>query len=170
MNDFVAIGKFSGAVGIRGELRTIRWTDSPERFGMLKSVWVGPDVEHVREFTVERTRINGNRIALKLSGIESRSAAERLTNQLVLIRASDRIQPPAGSFFIDDVMGMEVVTEEGRRLGVVREILRLPSNDLWQVETGTNTVSIPAVKEFIRAVDVQRRRVVIHEVEGLLDI
>jgi 16S rRNA processing protein RimM len=68
------------------------------------------------------------------------------------------------------VVGMEVVTEEGKRVGVVLEILRLPSNDLWQVDSGTKTISIPAVKEFIRKVDEKTRTVVIHEIEGLLDL
>lgn len=170
MSDFIAIGKISGAFGIKGEVKIVRWTDSLERFGLLKSVWVGVDSGNARQFVVEGARNAGKSVALKLSSVETRSAAEQLTNQLVLIPASDRVQPPAGTFFIDDVVGMEVVTEEGKRVGVVRDVLCLPSNDLWQVETGSHVVSIPAVKEFIRAVDTQKRRVVIHEVDGLLDV
>jgi 16S rRNA processing protein RimM len=170
MSDFVAIGKISGAIGLKGELRIARWTDSPERFGLLKSVWVGVDVSQAREYAVEGVRNTGRSSALKLSGIGSRSAAEQLTNQLVLIPASDRVQPSAGSFFIDDVLGMEVVTEEGKRVGIVDDVFRLPSNDLWQVKVGGRVVSIPAVKEFIRAVDTVKRQIVIHEVEGLLDV
>ncbi len=170
MSDFIALGKISGAVGIKGEVRIVLWTDAPGRFGLLKRVWLGLDREHAQEFAVERARSIGKSVALKLSGVESRSAAERLTNHLVLILASDRVQPPAGSYFIDDVVGMEVVTEEGKRVGVVRDVLRLPSNDLWQVETDVHSISIPAVKEFIREVDLWKRRIVIHEIEGLLDV
>ncbi len=170
MTDFVAIGKVSGPVGVKGEVKIIRWTDSPERFRLLRNVWLGYDSGHVREYAVEGVRNAGTTVALKLSGITSRSDAEQLTRQLVLILASDRVPPPAGSFFIDEMLGMEVVTEEGRRVGVVGDVLRLPSNDLWQVDTGTRVVFIPAVKEFIRAVDVQKRKIVIHEVEGLLDV
>jgi 16S rRNA processing protein RimM len=170
MSDFVAIGKVSGAVGIKGEVKIIRWTDAPGRFSLLKSVWLGFDFEHAREFEVQGVRVAGKSVALKLSNVESRSVAEQLANQLVMVPSSKRVQPPEGTFFVDDVLGLEVVTEEGKRVGVVRDVLRLPSSDLWQVDTGVRVVSIPAVKEFIRVVDIAGQRVVIHEVEGLLDV
>jgi 16S rRNA processing protein RimM len=170
MKDFVAVGKISGAVGLKGEIKISRWSDSVERFTHLKKVWIGRDSENPREFAVENVRINGRNTVLRLCGVESRSAAEELKDQLMLIPGTDVAQPPEGSFFIDDVLGMNVVTEEGKRVGIVREILRLPSNDLWQVDSGSKLISIPAVKEFIRKVDLQTRTVVIHELEGLLDL
>jgi 16S rRNA processing protein RimM len=136
----------------------------------LKKVWIGRDSENSREFAVEAVRINGRNTVLRLGGVENRSAAEELKDQLMLIPGADIARPPEGSFFIDDVLGMNVVTEEGKRVGIVREILRLPSNDLWQVDSGSKLISIPAVKEFIRKVDLQTRTVVIHELEGLLDL
>lgn len=170
MTELIAVGQVSGAVGLKGEVKIIRWSDSPERFSLLKKVMLGVDSLVAREFSVERVRTSGKYTALKLRGIEDRSAAEQLRNQLIFIPESERIDPPMGSFFIDDVLGMNVVTEEGKRVGVVRDILRLPSNDLWQVDSDSRVISIPAVKEFIRSVDVRKRIVVIHEVEGLLDV
>ena len=170
MADFVAVGKISSAVGLKGEVRMTRWTDSPERFKLLKKVWVGPDDVDVREFVVESVRVSGRDTVLKLGGIESRSAAEGMKDQVVLIPGSEIVKPPEGTFLIDDVLGMNVVTEEGKRVGTVCEILRLPFNDLWQVDTGSKVISIPGVKEFIRTVDVRSKTVVIHEVEGLLDL
>jgi 16S rRNA processing protein RimM len=169
-NEFVALGKISGPVGLKGEFKITPWADSPERFRLLKRVWIGHDPENVREFAVEGIRITGRNTVLKLGGIESRSAAEEIKNQLILIPGSDIVRPPEGSFFIDDVLGMNVVTEEGKRVGIIRDILQLPSNDLWQVESGSRLISIPAVKEFIRRVDLRTKTVVIHEVEGLLDL
>ncbi len=165
----MAVGKISGAVGLRGEVKLIRWTDSPERFGLLKKVLVGRDESSHKEFDVENVRSAGAGIVMKFAGIEDRSSAEHLGGLLVMIPADDTVHPAKGSFFIDDVLGMKVLTEEGKEVGVVREILRLPSNDLWQVETKSGIVSIPAVKEFIRKVDVLSKTVVIHEIEGLLE-
>jgi len=170
MKGFVAVGKISGAVGLKGEIKITRWSDSVERFTQLQKVWIGHDSENSREFAVEEVRINGKNTVVRLGGVVTRSAAEQLKDQLMLIPGSDITQPPEGSFFIDDVLGMNVVTEEGKRVGIVREILRLPSNDLWQVDSGSKLISIPAVKEFIRNVDLQTRTVVIHELEGLLDL
>jgi 16S rRNA processing protein RimM len=170
MRDFVALGKISSPVGLRGEVRITPWTDSSERFSVLKKVWIGRNSEDSKEFAVLEVRITGRNPVLKLDGIETRSGAEQLKDHMVLIPGSEIVQPPVGSFFIDDVLGMNVVTEEGKRVGIVREILRLPSNDLWQVDSGSRLISIPAVKEFIRKVDLQSKTVVIHEVEGLLDV
>ncbi len=140
-----------------------------DRFALLREVWVGPDEETGTRLRLDRVRMTGSGIVLKLGGIESRSQAEGLVGKLVLIPARERIQPATGSYFIDDVVGLRVVTEEGKQVGVICEILRLPSNDLWQVDTGAGVVSIPAVKEFIRKVDVPSKTVVIHEIEGLLE-
>ncbi len=170
MKDFVALGKISGAVGLKGEIRISPWTDSLDRFSVLKNVWIGRDSEDSREFTVEDVRMSGHNAVVKFGGVETRSAAEKLSNLLVMIPGGEIVPPPEGSFFIDDVLGMDVVTEEGKRVGVVREILRLPSNDLWQVDSGSRLISIPAVKEFIRKVDLKTKTIVIHEVEGLLDL
>jgi 16S rRNA processing protein RimM len=170
MKDFVAVGKITGAVGLKGEMKILRWSESPERFTHVKSLWIGLGADDAREFVVEDVRFGGRDTVLKLHGIESRTAAEELRDLLMLVPASEVVEPPAGSFFVDDVLGMNVVTEEGKRVGIVRDILRLPSNDLWQVDSGSRLISIPAVKEFIRKVDLQAKTIVIHEVEGLLDI
>jgi len=167
---FVAIGKISGPVGIKGEVRMIPWTDSPDRLHGLKNVWIGNDRTEPREMAVDAVRFSGSKTILKLSGIENRSAAEAVKNKFVLVHAAEIAKPPEGSFLIDDVLGMSVVTEEGKRVGIVRDVLRLPSNDLWQVESGSRLISIPAVKEFIRTVDVRTKTVVIHEIEGLLEL
>jgi len=148
----------------------MRWTDSSERFELLKQVWIGEDERTGTKFEVNGVRFAGSGVVLKLGGIESRSEAERLVGKLVLIPDEEKVLPAAGSYFIDDVVGLNVVTEEGKQVGVVCEILRLPSNDLWQVDTGSGVISIPAVKEFIRKVDLPSKTVVIHAIEGLLDV
>ncbi len=170
MIDFVAVGRISGPVGLKGEFKIIPWADSPDRFKLLKNVWIGHDSEDAREFAVEEVRFTSRSTILRLGGIESRRAAEQMKDKLMLVPGSDIVLPPDGSFFVDDVLGMNVVTEEGKRVGIIRDILRLPSNDLWQVESGSRLISIPAVKEFIRKVDLETKTVIIHEIEGLLDV
>ncbi len=170
MTGFVAVGKISGPVGIRGELKLIRWTDSPERFTRLKSVWVGRDENSLVEFDVQGVRSGGGSVVLKFGGVDDRTTAEQMVDQLVMVPEEEAVTPAEGSYFVSDVLGMRVVTEEGKAVGVVREILRLPSNDLWQVETARGVISIPAVKEFVRKVDVASKSIVIHEIEGLLEV
>ena len=169
VTSFTAVGRISGAVGLHGEVKVTQWTDAPQRFVHLTEVALGSHPGESRICRIERVRITGSTVVLKFEGIDQRTQAEECRGQWVLVPDDQVVKPAEGSFFIDDVLGMDVVTEEGKRVGVVREVLRLPSNDLWQIESGPRMISIPAVKEFIRKVDVRSRTIVIHEIEGLLD-
>lgn len=72
-------------------------------------------------------------------------------------------------YFIHDIVGMNVLTEAGGQIGIVREVMQLPANDVWVVASGDKEILIPAIKEVIRSVDLQRRVVVIRPMEGLLE-
>ncbi|MBI3787544.1 MAG: 16S rRNA processing protein RimM, partial [Ignavibacteriales bacterium] len=157
------------SVGIRGEVKVQLLTDQPRRFSKLKSVWIGEREESAEKLTIESSRIQGFTVVLKFDEIDSRTAADILQGRYVFISAKDVIVPPKGSFFIDDVIGMTVVSEEGEPVGTVKDILQTPANDVWVVQNGTKEVLLPAVKEVIKTVDLKRKEVVIHVMEGLLD-
>ncbi len=169
MRGKIAVGRISKSVGIRGEVKVQLLTDQPRRFSKLKSVWIGEREESAEKLTIESSRIQGFTVVLKFHEIDSRTAADILQGRYVFISAKDVIVPPKGSFFIDDVIGMTVVSEEGEPVGTVKDILQTPANDVWVVQNGTKEVLLPAVKEVIKTVDLKRKEVVIHVMEGLLD-
>lgn len=169
MRGKIAVGRISKSVGIRGEVKVQLLTDQPRRFSKLKSVWIGEREESAEKLTIESSRIQGITVVLKFHEIDSRTAADILQGRYVFISAKDVIVPPKGSFFIDDVIGMTVVSEEGEPVGTVKDILQTPANDVWVVQNGTKEVLLPAVKEVIKTVDLKRKEVVIHVMEGLLD-
>lgn len=169
MRGKIAVGRISKSVGIRGEVKVQLLTDQPRRFSKLKSVWIGEREESAEKLTIESSRIQGFTVVLKFHEIDSRTAADILQGRYVFISAKDVIVPPKGSFFIDDIIGMTVVSEEGEPVGTVKDILQTPANDVWVVQNGTKEVLLPAVKEVIKTVDLKRKEVVIHVMEGLLD-
>lgn len=170
MSDFVAVGKVSSPLGLKGEVKVVSLTHSPERFESAGSVWIGNDGAMPVEFAVESVRIVGPNVVLQVRGVGTRSEAEQLRGKLVLVPREKIALPSKGSYLIDDIVGLKVLTEDGKEVGVVRDVLKLQANDLWEVECGSRIISIPAVKEFIRSVDLESKTIVIHEIEGLLEL
>lgn len=165
----IAVGRISKSVGIRGEVTVIPLTDDPQRFGRLEKVWIGRDEATSEQYTIASVRLARSAVILKLNEIESRTIAETKRGNLVYIDLKDTWIPPAGSYFIHDIVGMEVVTDQGEVVGDIKEVLQMPANDVWVVTQGKKEILIPAVKEVIVSVDMQRRTVVIHPMEGLLE-
>jgi 16S rRNA processing protein RimM len=165
----IAVGRITRSVGLKGELNVALLTDSLQRFEKLKTVWIGTDESRAAKHAVAAARVTSSAVVLKLKGIDSRTAADSLRGQLIFVGTKDAIVPKKGSYFIHDIVGMSVETESGEEIGSVRDVLQLPANDVWVVRGARGEILIPAIKDVIRSVDVQRRRVVIRPLEGLLE-
>ncbi len=165
----IAVGRITRGVGLKGELNVAVLTDTLKRFEKLKTVWVGTDESQAVKHFVIAVRVTSSAVVLKLKEIDSRTAADSLRGQLLFIASKDVVVPKKGSYFIHDIVGMTVETESGEAIGTVREVMQLPANDVWVVEGIGGEFLIPVIKDVIRSVDVQRRRVVIHPLEGLLE-
>ena len=165
----IAVGRISRSVGLKGELSVVMLTDTPERFGKLKSVWIGTDEAQAVKHAVLSVRMTHSAVVVKLKDIESRTAADERRGQFLFVPPKDAIVPRKGSYFIHDIVGMNVVTESGEKVGTVQEVMQLPAHDVWVVAAGEKEILIPAIKEVIRSVDMERRAVVIRPLEGLLE-
>jgi len=104
-----------------------------------------------------------------LDGINTVQEAEKVRDRYLFIPKEQVVTLPPGSYFVDDVIGCEVVTEDDVHIGKVFDLISLPANDVWVVQNGKKEILIPAVKEIIRNVDVEKRRITIHALEGLID-
>jgi 16S rRNA processing protein RimM len=87
----------------------------------------------------------------------------------LFIPKEDAVRLQNGSYFVDDVIGCEVVTEEQTTVGMITDLFSLPMNDLWVIKKDEKEILIPAVKAIIRQVDVKNKRITIHALDGLLD-
>lgn len=159
----VVIGRIVRPFGIRGEVKIRPETDYPELFLERKDVWVGRSESELVCFRVSSRRLHQGDALLVLDGIDSIEAAEGLRGHLVAIPEEDLPELEEGTFWVDDVIGIEAFTEGGESLGVIREIIPGTANDVWV----TDTAMIPAVREFVLDVDTKAGRAVIRDVEGL---
>ncbi len=163
------VGKIIGCFGLKGFVKLRPTTHTPQRLKNLRQVFVGNSSDEAEQYSVDGVEIRPNGTFLKFSAVNDRSAAEMLIGQLVFVDEHEVQPPPKGSFFTHEMIGCEVWTVEGKYVGTVREIYKLPAQDVWEVVNGSAVSLIPAVKEFVRSVDLQRRRIEIHLIEGLIE-
>lgn len=138
-------------------------SENPERFAPGSAVYL----DDGRELTVERSRPHGGRLLVEFRGIGDRTLAAQLRGRFLVVPQSRLPRLPDGSWWPHELEGCEVLTDSGRSLGALTEVLFTPANDVWVATRGEEETLIPALKEVVVSVDLQGRRVIIREVPGL---
>ena len=161
-DELLAVGRVSRAHGIRGEVSVQKLTEVEDRFRPGSTL----RLEDGRTLTVEKSRPHQQLLLVKFEEIPDRTGAESLRGEVLLVPTEASPEPPAGGFWVHQVVGLEVVTEEGRSLGRIAEVQGNPANDLWVTDSGA---LIPAVREVVAGVDLDAGRVTIRELPGLLE-
>jgi 16S rRNA processing protein RimM len=162
----VAVGRITRAHGIHGAVAILRLTDVDERFDQGSRLLLGPEGDRV--MTVADRRGHRDRPLVRFEGIRDRTQAESLAGSYLFVPAADAPALPAGEYWEHELLGMHVVTEGGRSLGEVTQVLRTTANDLWVATSpeGTETL-VPALKEVVISVDRNARRIRVAEIPGL---
>jgi 16S rRNA processing protein RimM len=162
---FLAVGYVRAPHGVRGDVRVQVLTDFPERFSPGSELWMGqPPERHV----VERARLEGDQAIVKFAGFDDRDSAERFRDSDVLIPQEEAMPLPEGTYYIHEIVGLEVWSDEGERLGTVSEVLELPANDVYVVDGPKGEILLPATAEVILRVDLDAGRMTVHVLPGLV--
>jgi 16S rRNA processing protein RimM len=162
-----AVGSVVKAIGVAGEIVVQPMTDFPARFRTLRLLWLGKDSGSVAEAVVEKAVVSARGIRLKLKGIDDRDAAERIRGKILFVDEAHRAKLPKGQYFVHDVLGLVVREEGGSDLGTVADVLRYPASDVYVVRGDRGEILIPAVKEFVRSVDLGTRTMTVRLIEGM---
>lgn len=153
----LVIGQITAPFGIKGELRVRPETDYPDRFLDLKEVCLElPSGEERRE-RVAAAAVTPKGIRLRLAGCRSRGAAEQLRGAWLKIRKSQAVPLPEDSYWVDDIIGVRALTEQGEDLGEVTEVIRAPGNDVYV----TPRAMIPALRSVVKRIDLERRQMIV---------
>lgn len=162
----IKIGKIVNAVGLKGEVKVYHYSDYKERFEELDQIWIGG-----RKVTIEGVRYMKDMVILKLAGVSDRNGAEALKEQEVFIDESMLRVLPEDTYYIKDLIGMEVASKKEGRIGILTDVIQNSSQDLYEVTTEDGRkIFIPAVEEFIRDIDCQNRKITVELIEGLLEL
>ena len=161
--DTIKLGKITAPQGIKGEVRVYPYTDELTRFSQIEAVLL--DGQRRR---IEKARYMKNMAVLKLEGIDDRNAAESVRNRELELPREDLWEQPKDTYFVDDLLGCAVVSEDGAQVGTLKQIHSRPAQDLYEIERDDGSAFLlPAVKEFIKDVNTDEKTIVIHLIEGL---
>jgi len=160
----VVVGVVTKAHGISGEVRVQNRSDNPDRWSVDAIVF---DRDGNR-YRVADVRVHGRDLLVRFDGIEDRTSAEALRGRELLVPESWLPPLPDGSWWPHQIEGCTVLTEDGRSLGVVSEVIANPANDLWVAVDGSGSETlVPALADLLRQVDVDAKRIVVRSVPGL---
>ncbi|MBF6589236.1 MAG: 16S rRNA processing protein RimM [Ktedonobacterales bacterium] len=170
---WAAIGEVVGTFGIRGELKVNPLTDFPDRFLRTRTLYMSePRMDDTRTpHDIAHARTHKGQVILRLAGIETVDQAERLRGAWLWIPTSEITPLPPDQFYLHDVVGLRVEDMAGQCLGEVKDVLTGVGNDLLVVRAATDgrEVLLPAVKAFIKTVDLAAGLMRVEPIPGLFD-
>ena len=173
-DEWVELGRIVGAHGIRGQVRVRYFGDGPDNVLDCEEVWLGSgkNDSNPRRFDVISGGLGrGGEARLGLEGIDDRDVALELRGSLVLMRAAELESLPGGEFYWHQLIGCRVELEDGRAVGVVREIWDTGAHDTLVVddESGRQHL-LSTARELMPLIDIEGRRVVVRNLPGLVDL
>lgn len=157
---YIEAGKIVNTHGIKGEVKIQVWLDSPEFLRKFKTLYIDS-----RPVKLISGRVHKGFLIAALEGTEDVNAAMSLKNKTVFIDREDA-KLPKGAYFLDDIIGAQVVDDNGEEIGRLEEILETPASNVYVVR-GEKEHLIPAVDEFILSVDAENAVVKVHLIEGM---
>lgn len=170
MNKELRVGVIVKTHGIRGEVKVYPTTDSPERFDDIETVKLRQG-KRVNELRIEKVRYQKNLVLVKFKGIDDINDVEQYKGAELWIDREDGAELSEGEYYIADIIGIDVVTEDGTKLGAVKDVLETGANDVYIVgRQGGRDLLIPAIKECILNVDIEENVMTVHLLDGLLDL
>ena len=158
--EYLEAGKIVSTHGVRGEVKLLPWADTPEFLLRFRTLWL----EGGKPVEVEHSRVQKTCVLLKLNGVDTVEQAALLRGRVLSIRRDDPALPQ-DTVFIADLLGLPVYAD-GVQIGVLKDVLTLPSSDVWVVK-GEHEYMIPAVKEFVPEADPSKGFLEVRLIEGM---
>lgn len=165
MKKYLEVGEIVGTHGIAGELRVNPWADGPEFLTRFKVLYLDEGKE---KLTVISARAHKNITLLKIKGIDSIETAETYRGRVLFIDRADA-KLPEGTYFVQDIIGVEVVDyESGEVYGRISDVSATGANDVWHIaHKDGNEYLMPVIDEVVKETDIEGGRVTIKVMKGL---
>ena len=167
MEQFLQVGVISSTHGIRGEVKVFPTTADPVRFKKLKNVLLDTGREQL-ELEVQSVKFFKQFVIVKFKGIDNINDIEMYKGKSLLIPREDAVALGKDEYYIADLIGMEVFTEEGR-FGVLKDVMETGANEVYIIASDEHgEVLVPAIRQCILDVDIKEKKMKIHLMEGLI--
>ena len=168
MEDMLRVGVYANTHGVRGEIKVFPTTDDTSRFKKLKKVYLDLGKEKM-ELEIQSVRFFKNLVILKFKGIDNINDIEKYKGKDLLIQRKDAVKLREDEYFICDIIGSKVVTEDGKEVGSLKEVLQTGANDVYEVVVeGGKSIYLPAIKQVVKKIDIDAKTMVVKIMEGLI--
>jgi len=169
LEKYLEIGEIINTHGVKGELKVMPLTDNQMRYKELN--WVYVDINgFLEKYDIESVKFFKQLVILKLKEINDMDNAGKLKGHYLKIDRENAIKLPQDSYFICDLIDCEVFEENGNKLGVLKDVLKTGSNDVYVIEAkNREDILIPALKKVIKDISIESKRITVAIPEGLID-
>ncbi len=162
------VGVITQPHGIGGAVKVFPTTDDAGRFRKLKEV-IMDDGRERRNLEIENVKFFKQFVILKFKGLDSINDIEKYRRAKLYVTRDNAVRLQKDEYFIADLIGMEVVTEDGELLGIIQDVLTTGANDVYVVARDNGTEALlPVIKECVKEVDMKRGKITVHIMDGLL--
>ncbi|MCB9134704.1 MAG: 16S rRNA processing protein RimM [Anaerolineales bacterium] len=161
---FLVVGQLGKPHGVRGEVSMTILTEFPERILPGKTLYLG---EEYRPMRVRQARGTGTKLLLALAGIETRTQAEELRNEMVYVLRAEVPPLPEGEYYYHQLLGLNVISEDGQDLGHLEEILPTGANDVYLIRLPDGReLLLPIIPGVLLGVDLSNQQMQVHVLPG----
>ena len=166
---YFEIGQIVNTFGIKGMVKVNPFTDDISQFEKMNSILIDKKGSLV-EMQIEEVKYSKNQVLLKLKGIETIEEAEKYRNCYLKLPREKAKKLPEGTYFIADLIGVDVYTEEGNLLGKVEDIYNSGASDIYVIKNELGKqILLPATKEVIKQIDLEQEKIIVHLLKGLIE-
>ena len=162
------IGQIVNTFGIKGMVKVKPFTDDIKRFDELKTVYVEKNSNQT-EYEIEEVKYHKGMVLIKFKGIDKVEQAEMLRNSYLTVSRDSVEKLEEGRYYIVDLLGLEVYTDEQILLGTLEDIFNTGSNDIYVVKSKEGKqILLPAIEDVIKQVDLENKKIIVHLLPGLV--
>lgn len=164
--EFLEVGKIINTHGLRGDVKVMPWTDTPEDFEDIPVVYIKRKTEN-EKLTVSKIKYQKNNLIIKFNEINDINDAEKYKGLILLADREDLWELEDGVYYIADLIGLDVYDESGK-IGVIEDVLNTGANDIYDVKReGKKNLLLPVIDEVVKEIDLENGRVTVYVMEGL---
>ncbi len=169
MENLLEIGKIVNTHGLRGEVKVVPWTDTPDDFEAVSNVFIKIKREY-KPLTVQSVRYQKNNLIVKFKEFDNINDVEGFKGMTLYCHRDELGELPEGVYYIVDLIGLDVVTEDGNHVGVIADVFNTGANDIYDVKReGKKNLLLPVIDEVVKEIDMEKRQVTVNIMEGLDD-
>ena len=163
--EYLEAGKIVTTHGVRGEVKIMPYTDTPELLCEFDRLFIGKDKA---EIYIDRARVAKNMVIAKIEGIDTVEAAEKYRNKVLFMHRDD-LELDEDTYFIQDLIDMEVKdVDSGFVYGKITDVLQNGANDVYVIK-GDREYLVPAIPDVVISTDIDSNIMLIRPLEGLFD-